>query len=113
MVQSNLIAHVALRMERSLILEFVKHLLYLPLDYYEKHSSGEVVSRQQDIQEINRVVFQVMVGIPSHFCITLISLILMIFYSKQLTIMAIVFTVLMILLPFIFLKRIKSGKPLL
>jgi len=61
LVQSNLIAHFSQRLELGLVLEFGRQILRLPLTYYEARRSGEIVSRLEDIQEINQLVSQVVV----------------------------------------------------
>lgn len=88
LVQSNLIAHFAQRLELGLVLEFGRKLLRLPLSYYEARRSGEIVSRLRDIQEINQLVSKVFVSLPSQFFITVVSLCFMLFYSIKLTFFA-------------------------
>lgn len=87
-VQSNLIAHFAQRLELGLILEFGRAILRLPLSYYESRRSGEIVSRLRDIQQINQLVAQVIVSLPSQFFVATISFGLMLFYSWKLTLVA-------------------------
>ncbi len=80
-IQSTLIAHFAQRLELGLVLEFGRKLLRLPLTYYESHRSGEIISRLRDIEDINQLIAQVLVNLPSQFFVMLISLGLMLFYS--------------------------------
>jgi ATP-binding cassette subfamily C protein len=101
-VQSNLIAHFAQRMQLGLVLEFGRQILRLPLTYYETRRSGEVVSRLRDIDQINQLIAQVVVGLPSQFFIAVISLFLMLFYSWKLTSAALVISVVMTISTFIF-----------
>jgi ATP-binding cassette subfamily C protein len=101
-VQSNLIAHFAQRMQLGLVLEFGRQILRLPLTYYETRRSGEVISRLQDIDQINQLIAQVVVGLPSQFFIAIISLFFMLFYSWKLTSAALVISVVMTISTFIF-----------
>lgn len=101
-VQSNLIAHFAQRMQLGLVLEFGRQILRLPLTYYETRRSGEVVSRLQDIDQINQLIAQVIVGLPSQFFIAIISLGFMFFYSWKLTSVALLVSVVMTISTFIF-----------
>ncbi|OUL34564.1 peptidase domain-containing ABC transporter [Nostoc sp. 106C] len=103
LVQSNLITHFAQRLQLELVLEFGRQILRLPLAYYESHRSGEIVTRLRDIQEINQLVSQSIIGLPSQFFIAVISLGFMLFYSSKLTLLALIFSVLMTLSTFIFL----------
>jgi ATP-binding cassette subfamily C protein len=101
-VQSNLIAHFAQRLQLGLVLEFGRQILRLPLSYYEARRSGEIVSRLQDINQINQLVTQVVVSLPSKFFIALISFGFMAFYSWKLTLVAICIAALMTIAPLIF-----------
>lgn len=94
LVEYNLIAHFAQRLELGLILDFVRVILRLPLSYYQARSSGEIVSRLQDIQQINYLVSQAVVSLPSQFAIALVSLSLMLFYSSKLSALAFIFAAL-------------------
>ena len=95
LVQRNLIVHFAKRLELGLVLDFGKKILHLPLSYYEARRSGEIVSRLQDIQQINQLISQIVVALPSKFFIAVVSICLMLFYSERLTIVAILISVLM------------------
>ncbi|MBE9180899.1 peptidase domain-containing ABC transporter [Oculatella sp. LEGE 06141] len=95
LVADNLIAHFAQRLELGLILEFGQQILRLPLTYYETRRSGEVVSRLRDIEEINRLVSEVVISLPSSLVIAIVSFSLMLFYSWRLTLVAIVIAAIM------------------
>ncbi len=108
LAQSNLIANFAQRLELGLVLEFGRQILRLPLSYFETRRSGEIVSRLRDIREINRLVFQVVVGLPSQFFIALISLSVMLFYSAKLTAAAAIIALLMTLSTVVFLPTLQQ-----
>lgn len=97
LVADNLIAHFAQRLELGLVLDFGRQILQLPLTYYETRRSGEVVSRLRDIEEINRLVTEVVISLPSSILIAIASLGLMLFYSWKLTGVALVVAVFMTL----------------
>ncbi|MDJ0632691.1 MAG: peptidase domain-containing ABC transporter [Xenococcaceae cyanobacterium MO_188.B29] len=108
MIQSHLIAHFAERFQLGLILEFGRQILRLPLNYYEARRSGEIVSRLRDIREINHLISQVAIKLPSRFFIALISLGLMLFYSWKLTLAALVVAAFMTLSTLIFLPTLQQ-----
>jgi ATP-binding cassette, subfamily C, bacterial len=95
LVADNLIANFARRVELELILEFGRQILRLPLNYYETRRSGEVVSRLRDIEKINRLVSDVVINLPSAVFIAIASLVFMLFYSWQLSIVALIIAVVM------------------
>lgn len=101
-VQSNLIAHFAQRLQLGLVLEFARQILRLPLSYYESRRSGEIISRLRDINQINQLVSQVVISLPSQFFIALVSFALMLFYSWKLTVVAVIISVVMTISTVIF-----------
>ncbi|MCG8366862.1 MAG: peptidase domain-containing ABC transporter [Pseudanabaenales cyanobacterium] len=85
LVQAHIIGHFGQRLQLGLIFDYGRKLLHLPLSYFEGRRSGEVVSRIGDVKAINALVSQVVLGLPSQFFIAIISLIVMVIYSWQLT----------------------------
>ncbi len=108
LVKSNLIANFAERIELGLVLEFGRKILRLPLTYYETRRSGEIVSRLEDIQEINQLVSELVVSLPTQVFIALFSFGLMIFYSWKLTLMSIVIAALMNLSTLVLLPTLQQ-----
>lgn len=108
LIQSNLISHFAQRLELGLVLAFGRQILRLPLNYYEARRSGEIVSRLRDISEINRLVSQVVIGLPSQIFIGIVSLGFMLFYSWTLTAAATFVAVSMTISTVIFLPALQQ-----
>ncbi len=101
-LQSRIVVWFSQKLELGLILEFARQILRLPLSYYEQRRSGETVSRLDDISEVNQLVSQVVVSLPSQFFIALVSLGFMLFYSPILTGLTAVIAILMTLSTIIF-----------
>lgn len=108
LIQAHLVAHFAQRLELGLALDFGRQILQLPLSYYESHRSGEIVSRLRDIREINLLISQGVITLPSESFIALVSLGLMLIYSWKLTIAAIVVALLMTLSTVMFLPALQQ-----
>lgn len=108
LVEYNLIAHFAQRLQLGLALDFGRHLLRLPLSYYETRRSGEIVSRLEDIERINRLVSVIVIKLPSQFFIALISFGFMLFYSSSLTFIAVILAFLMTLSTLLFLPTLQQ-----
>ena len=108
LVQSNLIAHFAQRLQLGFILEFGRQILRLPLTYYETRRSGEIVSRLQDIRQINSLLTQTVTSLPSQLFVGLISLVLMLSYSSKLTLIATGMTALMFIPVMFFLPALQQ-----
>jgi ABC-type bacteriocin/lantibiotic exporter with double-glycine peptidase domain len=107
-VQSHLIGHFGQRLQLGLILEYGRKLLHLPLSYFEGRRSGEVVSRIADVDAIDNLVSQVVLGLPSQFFIALVSLGFMLFYSWQLTLASIAAFVIVTLINLLFLPALRQ-----
>lgn len=108
LIQAHLVAHFAQRLELGLALDFGRQILQLPLSYYESHRSGEIVSRLRDIREINLLVSQVVISLPSQSFIALVSLGLMLIYSWKLTAATIVVASLMSVSTLLFLPALQQ-----
>lgn len=108
LAQSNLVAHFAQRLQLGLIFEFGRQILQLPLSYYESRRSGEIVSRLEDIQQINQLISQAVVSLPSQLFIALVSLGFMLFYSIKLTVLAGAIALLMTLSTIAFLPTLQQ-----
>lgn len=106
--QANLIAHFTQRLQLGLVLEFGRKILNLPLNYYETRRSGEVVSRLRDIQDINQLVSQIVVSLPSQLFIAIVSLSLMVIYSWKLTLVAVLIAALMAVSTLVFLPTLQQ-----
>jgi ATP-binding cassette subfamily C protein len=103
LLQAIMIAHFGQRLQLGLVLEFGRKILQLPLNYYEARRSGEITSRLRDINDINQLVSQIVVLLPSQFFVAVVSFGLMLFYSWKLTMAVVVFAGLITLstLPFL------------
>ncbi len=108
LVQSTLITHFTQRLELSLVMEFGRQILRLPLQYYETRRSGEIVSRLQDIQAINQLISQAVVSLPGQFFVAIVSLAFMIFYSWKLTLAGILIAGMMTLSTVLFLPTLQQ-----
>ncbi|MEO0014638.1 MAG: hypothetical protein RLZZ535_3027, partial [Cyanobacteriota bacterium] len=107
-VQSFLIGHFGQRLQLGLIFEYGRQLLHLPLSYFEGRRSGEVVSRISDVNAINSLISQIVLGLPSQFFIALVSLALMLFYSWQLTLASIATFIIITLVNLLFIPALRQ-----
>lgn len=107
-VQSFLIGHFGQRLQLGLIFEYGRQLLHLPLSYFEGRRSGEVVSRISDVNAINSLISQIVLGLPSQFFIALVSLALMLVYSWQLTLASIATFIIITLVNLLFVPALRQ-----
>lgn len=107
LVQAHLIGHFGQRLQLGLILEYGRKLLHLPLSYFEGRRSGEVVSRIADVNAIDSLISQIVLGLPSQFFIAIVSLCVMLLYSWQLTLASIAAFILVTLINLLFLPALR------
>ncbi|MFM8259188.1 MAG: peptidase domain-containing ABC transporter [Vulcanococcus sp.] len=88
LLQGLLVGHFGQKLQLQMVLHYGQQLLHLPLQYFENRRSGEVVSRLDDIQRLNALVTNLVLGLPSQCCIAAISLLWMWRYSAPLTLAA-------------------------
>ena len=108
LVQSHLIGHFGQKLQLGLIFEYGRKLLHLPLSYFEGRRSGEVVSRISDVGAINRLVSQIVLGLPSQFFIATVSLVAMLLYSWQLSLCSILAFVVVTSVNLLFLPALRQ-----
>jgi ABC-type bacteriocin/lantibiotic exporter with double-glycine peptidase domain len=107
LVQAHLIGHFGQRLQLGMVLDYGRKLLHLPLSYFESRRSGEVVSRISDVDAVNSLISQVVLGLPSQFFIALASLCFMLFYSWQLTLASLVAFAVVTLVNLLFLPALR------
>jgi len=88
LLQGVLVGHFGQKLQLQMILHYGRHLLRLPLAFFESRRSGEVVSRMADIKQVNQLVAQLVLGLPGQFCIAIISFLWMWSYSVSLSLAA-------------------------
>ena len=108
LVQAHLIGHFGQRLQLGLLLEYGRKLLHLPLTYFEGRRSGEVVSRIADVNAVNALVSQIVLGLPSQFFIAIVSLGFMLFLSWGLTLASIAAFVIVTLVNLLFLPALRQ-----
>jgi ABC-type bacteriocin/lantibiotic exporter with double-glycine peptidase domain len=108
LIQSHLIGHFGQRLQLGLLLEYGRNLLHLPLTYFEGRRSGEVVSRISDVNTINALVSQMVLGLPSQFFIAVISFAFMLYYSWHLTLASLASFVLVTIVSLLFIPAIRQ-----
>lgn len=86
-VRSYLLAHFSMRLDLTMVSGFIKHAISLPLKFYESRRVGDIITRVQENQKIQRfLIGQVMLAWLG-FLTGFVYLGLMLYYNWQLTLM--------------------------
>jgi ABC-type bacteriocin/lantibiotic exporter with double-glycine peptidase domain len=107
-VQGHMVGHFGQKLQLQMIMHYGQRLFHLPINYFESHRSGEVVSRIGDIEHINGLLTGVVTGLPSQLCIAAISLIWMLTYSAPLTLAAVACYAAVVICNLSFLPAVQS-----
>lgn len=86
-VRGYLLAHFSMRLDLTMVSGFIRHAISLPLKFYESRRVGDILTRVQENQKIQRfLIGQVMLAWLS-FLTGFVYLGLMLHYNLQLTLM--------------------------
>lgn len=107
LLQGQLVGHFAQRLQLGMVLEYGHRLLALPLSYFDSHRSGEVVSRIGDVNRINELITDLVLGLPSQMFVATVSLIVMVMYNAQLTLVALLAFVAVMVVNLLFVPAIQ------
>jgi ATP-binding cassette, subfamily B, bacterial len=80
--------HTARRLDLKLSAQLFRHLMRLPLAYFEARRVGDTVARVQELENIRQFLTGTALTVVLDAIFTFIYLILMFFYSQQLTLVS-------------------------
>ncbi len=107
-LRTNLFVDTTNRIDLSLGSEVIDHLLRLPLRYFEKRPVGEVSSRINELENIRSFLTGTALTVVLDAVFSVIYIVVMVFYSCLLTIVALVTIPLFALLTYIFAPIIRN-----
>ncbi|WDD35975.1 peptidase domain-containing ABC transporter (plasmid) [Nostoc sp. UHCC 0926] len=107
-LRTNLFVDTTNRIDLSLGSEVIDHLLRLPLRYFEKRPVGEISSRINELENIRSFLTGTALTVVLDAIFSVIYIVVMIFYSWLLTIVALATVPLFALITFVFAPIIRS-----
>ncbi|MCJ8346250.1 peptidase domain-containing ABC transporter, partial [bacterium] len=102
LIRFRLISHFGMRVKLSIIKDFYFQLLSLPMQYFDNHKSGDILTRMQESDRISRFLTQDGLQIFLDAMASSLYLIIMIYFSWQLSLIVLI----MLILNVLFLNRI-------
>lgn len=96
-IRNLLVVHVGANVGMSIGSNLFKHMLSLPVSFFQKRHMGDVVSRFQSLLPVRRLLTEGAVGIFIDGFLTISTLLLMLFYDVSLAFIAIFATCLILL----------------
>jgi HlyB family type I secretion system ABC transporter len=107
-LRTNLFVDTTNRIDLSLGSEVIDHLLRLPLRYFEKRPVGEISSRINELENIRSFLTGTALTVVLDAIFSVIYIVVMVFYSWLLTLVALATIPLFALLTYIFAPIIRS-----
>ncbi len=105
--RNHLINFLGNKMEATLSLEYFRHILHLPLDFFTKRKSGEILSRFTDISTIKNAVSSMCVGVILDCVMLLFTGIVLFTFSTSLIAIASVPVILSAALVLLFSRKFR------
>lgn len=93
------------RLELSLLLEYGHKLLQMPMRYFDSHRSGDILNRIIEMGRVNTMFGSLLLNLPADMFLAILSLVVMLIYSIQLTLLALVAYLFIVLVQLAFLPR--------
>lgn len=106
--RNHLIIFLSNKMDASLTLEYFNHILHLPLDFFMKRKSGEILSRLSDIATIKNALSSMSIGVILDSIMLIFGGIVLFSFSSQLVGIAVIPVIFSASLVLIFSKKFKQ-----
>ncbi|HEY3321248.1 MAG TPA: peptidase domain-containing ABC transporter [Planctomycetota bacterium] len=106
--QNLLIAHTISRVDLNLMAEFYRHILSLPMRFFQGRQIGDILTRFAENQKIRGILAGSTITIILNTLMLIIYFMMMVIYSKTLTMWVVAFIPLYILNTLFFTPRIKN-----
>lgn len=106
--RTHLIIFLGNKMEASLSLEYFSHVLHLPLDFFTKRKSGEILSRFTDVSTIKNALSSMCIGVILDCVMLVFTGIVLFAFSTSLIFVAIIPVILSAALVLAFSKSFRK-----
>lgn len=106
--RNHLINYFSNKIEASLILEYFNHILHLPLDFFVKRKSGEILSRLNDIETIKNAVSSMSIGVILDCTMLVFGGAVLFMFSPKLISIAVIPVILSGILVLLFTKHFRN-----
>ncbi|MFN9426742.1 MAG: peptidase domain-containing ABC transporter [Cyanobacteriota bacterium] len=96
------------RLELDLVLDYGNKLLKMPIQFFYSHRSGEILSRITDLGQVNEMFNAMLLDLPAAMFVAVISFVVMLIYSQELTLVSIVAYAIIVVLQLSFWPSTRS-----
>lgn len=103
-----LVLHLSSKISIQMAANIFRHLIRLPLDYFEKRHMGDIVSRFGSLNEIKELLSSGIVAVIVDGALTIVTLVVMFYYSKLLASVVLLFVAIYSLLRVAFYRPVRT-----
>jgi len=107
-LRNNLLLYLNQKIDLNIITNTINKIISLPYSYYKNKTTGEIISRINDLFYIKNVISKIIVNIFLDILLSIITFIILFNINKELTFYLIIITILYIIIFIVFKKTIKS-----
>lgn len=105
--------HINHQLDRMLFSNVYHHILSLPYLYYKNRTTGEIITRMEDLSNIRNVISKLLVTVFMDIILASVSFIVLFYISKKLTlilmiIILLIFFIMLLFRPFLEKRVLKS-----
>ena len=106
-IRQYLIVHVGMKIDLRMLVQFYKHLLALPLNYFKVRKIGDFVSRFNENLKIRNFLTETALSIILDTILIIVYFLLMFYYNVKLTLLVLAFIPAFILITLVFTPILK------
>ncbi|MCR5214703.1 MAG: peptidase domain-containing ABC transporter [Eubacterium sp.] len=104
-IEGNIESYYSKNIQKNALTKCYSKILKLPMDYFDIYSTGEIMTRFQDVQNVEFIISQVLFVLLIDVVMTIVYFVLLCFISMKLTVITI-----MMLAFFIFITMVFRNK---
>lgn len=106
--RNNLLIFLGNKIDTSLTLEYFNHILHLPLDFFMKRKSGEILSRLSDIKTVKNALSSMSIGVILDSMMLVFGGVVLFTFSSSLVGVAVIPVVLSAVIVLVFTKKFRT-----
>lgn len=106
--RNQMLSYFNMRVDISLFLNSFKRILLLPYNYYKNKTTGEIISRVNDLSYIKQIISQLLTTVFLDIVLLLFSLVCLYFINSKMFVISFFIAILYMIIIFIYPRFIKT-----
>ena len=106
--RNQMLSYFNMKVDISLFLNSFKRILLLPYNYYKNKTTGEIISRVNDLSYINQIISQLLTTVFLDIVLLLFSLVCLYFINSKMFVISFFIAILYVIIIFIYPRFIKT-----